>query len=33
LHIGLVVVVKKMTVLINFLFQNANHVSVLSKIC
>jgi hypothetical protein len=30
---GLLVLVKKMAVLINFLLQNANLVSVLSKIC
>ena len=30
---GLVVLVKKMSVLINFLLQNTNLVSVLSKIC
>jgi hypothetical protein len=35
LHMGLVVLVKKVTVLINFLLQNTdqNFVSVLSKIC
>ena len=33
LHMGLVVLVKKMSVLINFLLQNTNLVSVLSKIC
>ena len=33
LHMGLVVLVKKMSVLINFLLQNINLVSVLSKIC
>ena len=33
LHMGLVVLVKKMTILINFLLQNTNLVSVLSKIC
>jgi hypothetical protein len=32
LHMGLVVLVKKMSVLINFLLQNTNLVSVLSKI-
>ena len=32
LHMSLVVLVKKMTVLINFLLQNTNRVSVLSKI-
>jgi hypothetical protein len=32
LHMGLVVVVKKISVLINFLLQNTNLVSVLSKI-
>jgi len=30
---GLVVLVKKMSVLINFLLQNTNLVLVLSKIC
>ena len=30
---GLVVLVKKMSILINFLLQNANLVSVLSNIC
>ena len=33
LHMGLVVLVKKMSVLINFLLQNTNLVSVPSKIC
>ena len=33
LYMGLVVLVKKMSVLINFLSQNTNLVSVLSKIC
>ena len=33
LHMGLVILVKKMSVLINFLLQNTNLVSVLSKIC
>ena len=33
LHMGLVVLVKKMSVLINFLLQNTNLVSVLGKIC
>jgi hypothetical protein len=33
LHMGLVVLVRKMSVLINFLLQNTNLVSVLSKIC
>jgi hypothetical protein len=33
LHMGLVVLVKKMSVLINFLLQNSNLASVLSKIC
>ena len=33
LHMGLVVLVKKMSVLINFLLQNTILVSVLSKIC
>jgi hypothetical protein len=33
LHMGLVVLVKKMSVLINFQLQNTNLVSVLSKIC
>jgi hypothetical protein len=33
LYMGLVVLVKKMSVLINFLLQNTNLVSVLSKIC
>jgi hypothetical protein len=33
LHMGLVVLVKKMSVLINFLLQNTNLVSVLIKIC
>ena len=33
LQMGLVVLVKKMSVLINFLLQNTNLVSVLSKIC
>ena len=33
LHMGLVVLVKKMSVLINFLLQNTNLVSVLSKTC
>ena len=33
LHIGLVVLVKKMSVLINFPLQNTNLVSFLSKIC
>ena len=32
LHMGLVVLVKKMSVLINFLLQNTNLVSVLGKI-
>ena len=32
LYMGLVVLVKKMSVLINFLLQNTNLVSVLSKI-
>jgi hypothetical protein len=32
LHMGLVVLVKKMSVLINFLLQNTNFVSVFSKI-
>ena len=33
LHMGLVVLLKKMSVLINFLLQNTNLVSVLNKIC
>jgi hypothetical protein len=33
LHMGLVVLVKIMSVLINFLLQNANLVSVLIKLC
>jgi hypothetical protein len=32
-HMSLVVLVKKMSVLINFLTQNTNLVSVLTKIC
>jgi hypothetical protein len=33
LHVGLVVLVKRMSVLINFLLQNTKLVSVLGKIC
>jgi hypothetical protein len=33
LHMGLVVLAKNMSVLINFLLQNTNFVSVLIKIC
>jgi hypothetical protein len=33
LHMGLVVLVKKMSVLVNFLLKNTNLLSVLSKIC
>jgi len=33
LHMSLVVLVKKMSVLINFLLQNTNLVSVLIEIC
>ena len=33
LHVGLVVLVKRLSVLINFLLQNTKLVSVLGKIC